>query len=94
VRNGRADRRRRVHVEGEAAVDALELVRVWTFVGPAVGESGLDENPGHEAEGASGARLLGFDLERLSLLNTDPPEESAGCGPSVSSCRRGQLLRI
>ena len=32
-------------------------------MGPAVGESGLDEDPGHEAKGAGSASLLGFDLE-------------------------------
>ena len=56
-------RRLRVHVEGEAAVDALELVRVRTLVGPTVGQSGLDEDAGHEAEGASSARFFGFDRE-------------------------------
>jgi hypothetical protein len=47
------------------AFDALELVRVWTFMGPTVGEGGLDEDPSHEAEGAGGAGFLGFDLERF-----------------------------
>jgi len=40
-------------------------MRVWTFVGPAVGKSRLDEDPGHEAEGAGSAGFLGFDRERL-----------------------------
>ena len=54
---GEADGRRRVHVEAEAAVDALELVGA----GAAVGQGGLDEDPGHEAEGVGGAGVLGFD---------------------------------
>ena len=40
-------------------------MRVWTFVGSAVGEGGLDEDPGHETEGAGRACLLDFDLERF-----------------------------
>jgi len=73
-------RRRRVHVESEPTVDALELVWVWTFVGPAVGESvwgigdrvgrvagrdSLSPIPQHEAEGASRSGLIGLDRERF-----------------------------
>ncbi len=58
-------------MEREAAVDALELVGSW----PAVGERGLDEDSGHEAEGAGSASLLGFDLERFlgELLGLGAP---------------------
>ncbi len=55
------DRRRRVPVEGEATVDALELVGL----GLAVGERGLDQDSGHEAEGAGRARFLGLDRKRF-----------------------------
>ena len=58
---GQSHGRRGVHVEREAAVDALELVGSW----PAVGERSLDEDSGHEAEGAGNSSLLGFDLERF-----------------------------
>jgi hypothetical protein len=40
-----------------------------------VWESGLNEDPGHEAEGAGGAGFLGFDLERFlrELLGLGAP---------------------
>ena len=54
---GEADRRWGMHVKGEAAVDALELVVRRSTVR----EGGLDEDPGHEAERVGRPSLLGFD---------------------------------
>ena len=52
---GEADRRWRVHVEGEVAVDALELMGARA----AVGQGGLNEDSRHEADGVGGAGVLG-----------------------------------
>jgi hypothetical protein len=54
---GKADRGWGVHVEGEAAVDALELVTRR----PTVRERGLDEDPGHETERVGRPGILSFD---------------------------------
>ena len=98
---GKPDRRRRVYVESEAAVDALELMAAR----PAVGESGQDEDPGHEAESSDRAGLLGFDFERfLSELLGSGTAFGGGVpnGPlrdlpeamrTVISTRQGESLR-
>ena len=58
-----------------------------------MGEGGLDEDSGHEAEGASGAGVFDFDLERLlgefaALLRArDPGTGTAARSPSRASPR-------
>jgi len=96
-----ADRGRRVHVEGEAAVDAPELVRPR----PAVWKSGLDKDPRHEAEGTGRASLLGFNRERflrefqglaaaLGLgVPNGPLQDLPEAMRTVVSTRQGESLR-
>jgi hypothetical protein len=74
-------------------------------VGPAVGEGGLDEDAGHETEGAGCAGFLGLDLERFlseflglgALSGTGvpngPAQDLTEAMRTVVNTRRGEGLR-
>jgi hypothetical protein len=76
-------------------------VSLW----PGVGEGSLDEDPGHEAEGAGSAGVLGFDFECFlrellgpcAAIGRDVPNGPVQDLPeamrTVVSTRQGKSLR-